>query len=274
MNPYRVVDPTDVLWKRVGAFLIDGTLGWALMILVGAFVRVLFGTGTAIFFALLAGLAYFVATQVVMQGAGGATIGKRLCGLRVVGADGRLCTPHQAAVRSVAWVVDGFPYVLLPAATGFAVAMSSKGNQRVGDRLAHTWVVDKDFVGLSPVAVALPKSPELGLDPYELHTMGQYLPKGMDILTLKAMRERYGLPPGAPALPDRSGARGAGSRSAPSTNGSLVGAPAPASENPAEPRWDPERRAYVRWNAVRQELMVFDETAKEWVVASEPAGIR
>lgn len=272
MNPYRVVDPTDVLWKRVGAFLIDGMLAWALMILVGGFVRVLFGTGTAIVFALLAGLAYFVATQIVMQGAGGATIGKRLCGLRVVGADGRLCTPHQAAVRSMAWIVDGFPYVLLPAATGFAVAMSSKGNQRVGDRLARTWVVDKDFVGLPPVAVALPKSPELGLDPYELHTMGQYLPKGMDILSLKAMRERYAVPPGAPALPDRAATAGAGL--ATPANGNPVGAPAPVSENPAEPRWDPERKAYVRWNAVRQELMVFDETAKEWVTTGEPAGIR
>ncbi|MCX7620714.1 MAG: RDD family protein [Acidimicrobiales bacterium] len=265
MNPYRVIDPTDVLWKRVGAYLIDGLLAWALMFVVGGFVRLLYSTGIALFVAVLAGLAYFVATHVVMQGRTGATIGKHLCGLRVVGADGRLCTMHQALVRSLAWMLDGFPYLIVPAATAFAVAMSSRGNQRTGDHLAGTWVVDKDFVGLPPVAVALPKSPELGLEPYELHTMGQYLPEGMDIPTLKALRDRYNRPAG---IPDNAlGTAGTG-LSVAGTNAPL---PMPRSKNPAEPRWDPERKAYVRWNALRREWMVFDETSKEWVKAPEPA---
>ncbi len=95
-----------------------------------------------------------------------------------------------------------------------------------------------------PFAVALPKDPGAGFAPYRLETMGDYLPPSVDILALKQMRDAA---PAAPAL-----------------------TAAPTTVDPVrdhEPRWDPERQAYVRWNGLLQEWVVFDEDQREWVRA-------
>lgn len=90
---------------------------------------------------ILAVLALWTAVYVVLQGRSGQTPGKRLLGLRVVDEHGRPPGPGKAAVRSLLWIVDAFPY-FIPWLTGFLVAQGDRERrQRLGDRAARTSVV-------------------------------------------------------------------------------------------------------------------------------------
>lgn len=237
MDPYRVVDPTDVLWKRCGAWMIDSIAGTAVTLFSFFLIRALAGSATASVLTLLITIGYWFFVNVLLQGTRGYTPGKRLCGLMVVDAAGRPCGTHAALQRSLLWTLDGFPYVAPIAA--FGAVMSSRRNQRIGDRFAGTFVVDEQFVGSPPVAVAIPTDPGSGLLPYQLETSAAYLPPDLDILELKRLRDER---PAAPSIPA-----------------------VPALGQAWEPRWDPGREAYVRWNAVTSEWVLFDEDQHQWV---------
>jgi uncharacterized RDD family membrane protein YckC len=88
----------------------------------------------------------------VMQGLTGKTPGKAMMGIQVVNAEGRPPGIGRAALRSILWIIDAFPYII-PFLTGFITALTSQRNQRVGDMAASTFVVDKNAVG-SPAAIA------------------------------------------------------------------------------------------------------------------------
>jgi uncharacterized RDD family membrane protein YckC len=84
----------------------------------------------------LIGIAYFV----LLEGLAGATIGKAVLGIRVRRVDGTRIGLGASALRNLARVVDGFPYVV-PYLVG-AIAMSrSDRKQRFGDRWAKTVVI-------------------------------------------------------------------------------------------------------------------------------------
>lgn len=263
MNPYRVVDPTDVLWKRSGAWAVDALAGTLISLFTFLVVRALGGTALAVVLTLAATIAYWFFANVILQGTRGYTPGKLLCGLRVVDADGRPCGPQRALRRSLLWLVDGFPYVL--PATAFGAAMSDRHGQRVGDRFAGTYVIDEQFLGSPPVAVALPTDPSSGLRPYQLEMAGDYLPPELDIMTLKRLRDAR---PAAPSIPVR------GTLSGSPSDDPLLAAAAQLDRQPLvppagtqwEPRWDAEREAYVRWNAVTREWVLFDEDQRQWVL--------
>ena len=73
-------------------------------------------------------------------------------------ADGAPPGLGRAALRSaVGLVADGFPY-FLPGLTGLVLALSSKDNQRVGDRAAGTRVVRAEAAG-RPIAEVVPPAP-------------------------------------------------------------------------------------------------------------------
>jgi len=237
MNPYRVVDPTDVLWKRCGAWAIDAAFAAVVACFTFLLVRALGGAALATVVTVVVSAAYWFFANVVLQGTRGYTPGKQLCGLRVVDAEGRPCGPQRALRRSLFWAVDGFPYVV--PLTAYAAASGSRQAQRVGDRMAGTYVIDEEFLGSPPVAIALPTDPSSGLLPYRLETAAAYLPPEMDILTMKRLRDAQ------PASPRPHLARGV--------------------DTHWEPRWDQERGAYVRWNAVTAEWVVFDEDQRQWV---------
>ena len=79
---------------------------------------------------------YFALSEGVL----GATLGKRLFGLRVVRADdGRPCGPLAAVVRTVLRLVDNFLFSL----PGIAAISRSPWRQRLGDRAARTLVVSE-----------------------------------------------------------------------------------------------------------------------------------
>jgi uncharacterized RDD family membrane protein YckC len=67
----------------------------------------------------------------------GATLGKRMVGIRVVGEDGEHVTIGAAIVRNLLRLVDALFFYLV----AFVFAVTSTRGQRLGDRAAHTVVV-------------------------------------------------------------------------------------------------------------------------------------
>ena len=84
-------------------------------------------------FLLLLGLGYYV----LCEAATGATLGKRIVGIYVIGADGKRLTFGAAVVRNLLRLVDCLFFYLV----GAIFALTSQQGQRLGDRAAHTLVV-------------------------------------------------------------------------------------------------------------------------------------
>jgi len=84
--------------------------------------------------------------QILLQAFTGATIGKFMTGIRVVREDGQRPGIVRSAVRTVAYFIDGFPWVP-PMLLGLIVSVTSKRHRRLGDRLAGTFVVNKAAAG-------------------------------------------------------------------------------------------------------------------------------
>jgi hypothetical protein len=101
--------------------------------------------------ALLLGLTLLV--FVVLQGVSGWTFGKLLTGIRCVKPDGSPAGVLKALVRWILWLVDGLPFIFLPALVGFIVGLTTVGHRRVGDMVAKTYVVRKAAAG-RPIRVA------------------------------------------------------------------------------------------------------------------------
>jgi uncharacterized RDD family membrane protein YckC len=86
--------------------------------------------------ALLA-FALCVGYYIICESATGATLGKRMVGIRVVGEDGEHVTFGAAVVRNLLRFVDALFFYFV----GFIFAILSARGQRLGDRAAHTIVV-------------------------------------------------------------------------------------------------------------------------------------
>jgi uncharacterized RDD family membrane protein YckC len=154
---------TAVLGRRVVAFLIDAVLHTFVVVAVfmltarqttdsyevpeGFIIRFsmtervyfLHDAEALAFLLFVIGLA--VVHLVVRQGYTGASLGKEIMGLRVVGDDGAPCGVGPAFVRWLFWFVDDFPY-FIPGLVGFIVAAVTPDHRRVGDIVARTRVVD------------------------------------------------------------------------------------------------------------------------------------
>jgi uncharacterized RDD family membrane protein YckC len=89
--------------------------------------------GAAFWLLLAAGVGYYI----VCEAATGATLGKRMVGIRVVGEDGEHVTFGAAVVRNLLRLVDALFFYLV----GLLFALLSTRGQRLGDRAAHTIVV-------------------------------------------------------------------------------------------------------------------------------------
>ena len=89
--------------------------------------------GNAFWLLLALGIGYYI----VCEAAAGATLGKLMVGIRVVGEDGEHVTFGAAVVRNLLRVVDAFLFYLV----GFLFALTSTRGQRLGDRAAHTIVI-------------------------------------------------------------------------------------------------------------------------------------
>jgi uncharacterized RDD family membrane protein YckC len=89
--------------------------------------------GNAFWLLLALGLGYYI----VCEAATGATLGKRMVGIRVVDENGDSVTLGAAVVRNLLRLVDALFFYLV----GFLFALTSRRGQRLGDRAAHTIVV-------------------------------------------------------------------------------------------------------------------------------------
>ena len=167
--------PTRVVGRRVAAWVIDlvptVVLYVAAVATFGREVSTVSGSGSAVQFSftindtlyladgangnkvLVAVLAFGLLNQVLLQGLTGGTVGKLLVGLRVVRPDGRVCGVQKAAVRWVVLVVDAFPYIAPVVA--FVLALNTRGNRRLGDMAADTYVVRAADAG-RPVVLDAP----------------------------------------------------------------------------------------------------------------------
>lgn len=95
------------------------------------------------------GAAWLVLNSVVLQGLTGGTVGKLLLGLRVVRHDGRRAGVGWSALRTLLLPIDS----LCLGAIGLVATFTSRGHRRLGDMVASTLVVPKQYEG-HPVNVA------------------------------------------------------------------------------------------------------------------------
>jgi uncharacterized RDD family membrane protein YckC len=126
----------DVIWHRVGAFVIDSLLMgliWAPVVLAGA---ALDGIGFLVL--AVGGLAALLMYGFLLEGLYGYTPGKYLLGLVVIKSDGSNCTISASILRNLLWVVDALPTFNLVAMVSILL---TDDNQRVGDLVADTVVV-------------------------------------------------------------------------------------------------------------------------------------
>ena len=76
----------------------------------------------------------------ILEGTKGATLGKMICGIRVVHEDGTPCDIPSAIIRNLLRLVDGlFGYLV-----GAIIIWNSDKKQRLGDIVAKTIVINKD----------------------------------------------------------------------------------------------------------------------------------
>jgi uncharacterized RDD family membrane protein YckC len=176
--------PTKVVGARVGAYLIDTLLflvlsGIAWFALTGRFdkatstgggfvigdTRYAFDSSANRGIWLVLVVVFALAIFVIAPGLRGTSPGRSLTRIRVVNAAGEPPGVGRAFLRWFLFgVVDDFPY-FIPGLTGFIVALNSRGNQRVGDMAAGTWVVRADAAGRSIedlLAAATPASAQAG----------------------------------------------------------------------------------------------------------------
>jgi uncharacterized RDD family membrane protein YckC len=127
----------------VGLRAVATIIDTALLFIVGYIIALFTGDTTGGGFQ-LSGLPFFlwliiaIGYYTVMEAQSGATIGKRLVGLKVVKLDAAAPIDMQTSlVRNVLRLVDGFLFYLIAA---ISVWMSDK-KQRIGDRVARTVVI-------------------------------------------------------------------------------------------------------------------------------------
>lgn len=160
----------STLGARFGAQTLDIliTYGGVLLAIIGLTWAGAFSwNGLITFYALLTffmRVPYYILSELVWNGR---TLGKRMVGIRVISLDGRRLTPHQIVARNLMKEVE----VFLPLATLFGastmdiwlggalsawmiatllVPVFSKLNQRLGDMVAGTVVVDNPRPVLLP----------------------------------------------------------------------------------------------------------------------------
>lgn len=97
----------------------------------------------------------------VLQGLKGWTPGKLITGIRTVRADGAAPGIGRAVARWFLWLADGFPY-FIPGLVGFIVAMTNERRQRIGDKVAGTYVIRASAMG-QPVAEPPPPAAPPGV---------------------------------------------------------------------------------------------------------------
>jgi uncharacterized RDD family membrane protein YckC len=137
------------LGDRFIAFALDSALLFGVFATVDAWAFMRWGavegaelqlTIAAVLMAILLNSAILFLYGWLFESACGATLGKALVGIRVVGSDGRGIL-KSCAVRNALRVIDGIGFYIL----GALVAGCSSIRQRIGDLFAQTAVVEESY---------------------------------------------------------------------------------------------------------------------------------
>jgi uncharacterized RDD family membrane protein YckC len=102
----------------------------------------------------------WVTYYAVLEGLFGATVGKRLAGLRVTDVEGRRIGWQAAIVRNLARLLDVLPFTYL---LGGVLTLVTRRHQRLGDRLAGTIVVPVAAVASPPLEPGVRRRRAIGL---------------------------------------------------------------------------------------------------------------
>jgi uncharacterized RDD family membrane protein YckC len=143
--------------RRAVAIIVDSIVLWIAFFVIlavtgdstttrtnGGFEFEASGGGLSVALILLVGIGYFIVLEKVL----GATLGKLLVGIRVVMDGGPELSWGASVARNLLRVVDGlFVYLV-----GAIIVWNSPTRQRLGDKVAKTFVVSKASVGMSPAA--------------------------------------------------------------------------------------------------------------------------
>jgi uncharacterized RDD family membrane protein YckC len=146
------------LGDRFIAFVLDSAMLFGLFAIVDAWAFMRWGsvegtelqlTTAAVLVAVLLNSSILFLYGWLLEAACGATLGKALVGIRVVGSDGRGIF-SSCAVRNALRVVDGIGFYIL----GALVAGCSGIRQRIGDLFAQTAVVEESYgIGIKIAAL-------------------------------------------------------------------------------------------------------------------------
>ena len=170
---YAPRDPTEVLGRRISAYLIDLILGSIVTVALLSWARhssyygatadacsslrggssMCFQLGDRVYVwnraslwrAELASAGVWFANLVVLQGLVGATVGKLVVGLRVVNGQGAPAGFLRTAGRWLFLAVDAGCFVV-----GLVSVVATHPHQRVGDLVCGTYVVARASVGIPP----------------------------------------------------------------------------------------------------------------------------
>lgn len=167
----EVVTPENIAFKyhlagpfrRLPAYLIDvairwvglGIIGFILVIVASRFgIPLIFASAAAMFMILMFVVNWFYGV-LLETFFNGRTLGKWICGLRVIGTDGRPVSATQAVLRNLLRVADMAPYgalshvdpdvppaMIIPTCiVGLTTMVLTRRMQRLGDLAAGTMVV-------------------------------------------------------------------------------------------------------------------------------------
>jgi uncharacterized RDD family membrane protein YckC len=146
-NVAFAVGPTRVTGRRIIAHLADGVvLGFlfAVAVVAGAAISSFAMVAAIVFMAIPGQVLYYVLTQ----RRDGKSPGKRLTGIRVVDAQGQTPTTGNLLRRTLPLLIE-YLYVI-----AYVSIISSAYRQRLGDRWAHTYVVDDTAPQTEPAPTA------------------------------------------------------------------------------------------------------------------------
>jgi uncharacterized RDD family membrane protein YckC len=190
---------------------------------------------------LLLGLLSWLVIRIAPQALTGKTLGKKMLGLKVLKADGSLPGWGGSILRELLWIIDGIFFY----AVGFIIASVSDTKQRLGDKVASTFVVRDDGSEI----LAPPPPGAFGAAPPPMSNMAP---------------PAATTPPSAAAAPPPTGS-GPGADLAPP-----MGATPPPAATPAptpvssDPVWDADRGVYVHTDPASGARKVYDNATSTW----------
>jgi uncharacterized RDD family membrane protein YckC len=274
-------DPTNVMGRRIGAYLIDvipyivilafvvfgsaqkitgvptdyctGRSGQCVQVNDVAYIVKDNFTGVG----LIVGIVYWTIVGII-EGVSGAFLGKRIFGLRVVGADGGLAGAGRGAARGAMMLIDALFCFLI----GLLTASLTHPHRRLGDMLASTFVVGKRSVG-RPITV----------------TPGGYREAQYEA-PMVPPPSQYGPPPGTygtsqpPFASDMPAWGATPAAAAPPATTPLEELPPPAfpapvqppvqQAAPPQPQWDVARNAWIIYDPARAAWLQWNDSTKTW----------